>query len=102
MPDYPTKTAASALAAIGPDAMKRAAAFIIIAITIALAAASLLTGTESIDVGRALEEWRTGAASAPNWTFSRAVRPGKMLNDWKMKLTVPRRKANNSLRVGMS
>jgi hypothetical protein len=38
------------------------------------------------------------AASAPNWTFSLAVNPGKMLNAWNTKLTVWRRKAKRSRR----
>ena len=47
--------------------MNRAAPILILAITLALAAASLLTGAETISVARAWDEWRTGADIAPNW-----------------------------------
>ncbi len=47
--------------------MSRAAPLIIVIVTLALAAASLLTGTESISVARAWDEWRTNADVAPNW-----------------------------------
>lgn len=44
-----------------------AATGLVIGITVALVGASLLTGTESISVARAWDEWRTDAEVAPNW-----------------------------------